>query len=448
MPFRDPVLLIGAILLAVTPAGALPSAPTTINAVPSEQSVAVTLSWAAVPGATGYKVKRGTSPSSALTLLGTVTTTTFSDSSATPGSFAYYTVTATDATGESPATRGVWAAPGVILDNVAPGGSAPGLTITGNWLTTNIAGAHGTNAVYAARTTGTTPTATYTYTPTLPARGNYDVYLRWSAYPNRATNTPVDVVFPDGQRTFTLNQEINGGVWNLVTNVTAEAGTTTRVVIRNNGANDNVVADAVQFVPRHAPWAPAAEKPQDYTILPLTDHFDGSALDSAIWSGFAGRNNYSVSGGKLRTKLSYVGSTPIASATTADLKDEANWSEGGISSRHNQKFGYHEARLRIPQAPATGVDMAYWHVALDGALRSYEIDAPEFFNSRTDPATNNYGFGVWNHVNGVRTWDYSKKYPTLGDVTQYITIGLEWRVDNTRSSTSTAARPTPRRPRA
>ncbi len=424
-------LLVGLCLTSAI-SKASPSAPATVAQAPSPLSGAVTLSWSAVPGATGYKVKRGASPTAALTLLGTVTTTTFTDTTATPGSFLYYTVTATDATGESPATRGVWAAPGVILDNVAPGGSAPGLTITGNWLTTNITGSHGTNAVYAGGSSSTTPTATYTFTPTLPARGNYDVYLRWSAYPNRATNTPVDVVFPDGQRTFILNQEINGGVWNLLTNVTAEAGTTTRVVIRNNGANENVVADAVQFVPRHAPWAPAAEKPQDYTILPLTDHFDGTAIDSAIWSGFAGRNNYSVSGGRLRTKLSYVGSTPIGSATSADLKNEANWSEGGISSRHNQKFGYHEARLRIPQAPATGVDMAYWHVALDGALRSYEIDAPEFFNSRTDPATNNYGFGVWNHLNGVRTWDYSKKYPTLGDVTQFITIGLEWRTDNSQ----------------
>lgn len=411
---------------------ALPSAPSTITAIPSDQSGAVTLGWAAVPGATGYKVKRGTSPASTLTLLGTVTTTNFTDTTATPGSFAYYAVTTTDATGESPATRGVWAAPGIILDNVAPGGAAPGLTITGNWLTTNITGSHGTNAVYAAKTTGTTPTATYTFTPTLPARGNYDVYLRWSAYPNRATNTPVDVIFPDGQRQFTLNQEINGGVWNLVTNVAAEAGTTTQVVIRNNGANDNVIADAVQFVPRHAPWAPAAEKPQDYTILPLTDHFDGTALDSAIWSGFAGRDNYSVSGGRLRTKLSYIGSVPIGSATSADLKNEANWSEGGIASRHGQKFGYHEARLRIPQAPATGVDMAYWHGALDEILHGYEIDAPEFFNSRTDPATNGYGFGVWDHFTGVRTWDYSKKYPTLGDVSQYITIGLEWRTDNSQ----------------
>ena len=425
-----PALVLAASGLATLPAAALPAAPASISRIPSEQSGAVTLSWTAVPGATGYTVKRGASPTTALTTLATVATPTFTDSSATPGSFAWYTVTATDPSGESPATRGVWAAPGLILDNAAPGGSAPDLMITGSWLASSVSGSFGGGAVYAAGTTGTTPNANYTYTPTLPVRGNYDVYLRWSAYPNRATNTPVDVIFPDGKRTFAVNQEINGGVWNLITNVSADAGGTTRVVIRNNGANDNVVADAVQFVPRHAPWAPAAEKPQDYTILPLTDHFDGTALDTAVWSVF--RPNLTVGGGRLRTKLSYIGTVPIASATSADLKNEANWTEGGVTSRHGQKFGYHEARLRIPQSPATGVDMAYWHNALDEILRGYEIDAPEFFNSRVDPNSNNYGFGVWNHFNGVRTWDYSKKYPTLGDVSQFITIGLEWRTDNSQ----------------
>ena len=272
------------------------AAPSSIVVAPAEASNQVGLSWSAVPGATGYKVKRGASPTAALTTLATVTTTTFTDTTATPGSFSYYTVTATDATSESPATHGVWGAPGIILDNAAPGGSAPGLTITGTWATTSITGSYGGSAVYAVKTTGTTPTATYTYTPTLPARGNYDVYLRWSAYPNRATNTPVDFIFPDGKRTVTVNQEINGGVWNLITNVSAEAGTTTQVVIRNNGANDYVVADAVQFVPRHAPWAPAAEKPQDYTIVPLTDDFDGTALDTSVWSVF--RQNVTVGGGK------------------------------------------------------------------------------------------------------------------------------------------------------
>ena len=83
---------LAACILAALPARALPSAPTSVSAAPAEQSGQVALSWSAVPGATGYTVKRAASPASAFTTLATVTTTTFSDATATPGSFAYYSM--------------------------------------------------------------------------------------------------------------------------------------------------------------------------------------------------------------------------------------------------------------------------------------------------------------------------------------------------------------------
>ena len=427
---------LAACCLAALPARALPPAPATITPVPSSQSGAVALSWTAVPGATGYTVKRGTSPAAATLTLGTVTTTTFTDPTATPGVFSYYTVTATDPSGESPATRGVMAAPAVIVDNGGPGTSS-----TGSWSTSFLAGYFGTQPVFAGPVAGSTPTATYTFTPDLPSRGNYDVYLRWTTDPNRATNTPVDLDYTDGQRTFSINQELNHGTWVLLTSLTAEAGTTASLTIRNNGANGNVIADAVQFVPRHAPWAPTAEPVRDYTLLTVDEHFDGTALDTTAWSTFAGRGEHSVSDGRLHTNLRYKGSVPIESATTADLADEANWAEGGIIAKHAQKFGYHEARLRLPQLPARGVDIAYWHSATDEILHGYEIDAPEFFHKDSSGVSNNYGFGVWDHFAPTRprpglapgrTWDHHENYSALGDLAEYVTIGLEWRVDNTQ----------------
>ena len=92
---------------------------------------------------------------------------------------------------------------------------------------------------------------------------------------------------------------------------------------------------------------------------------DGTSLDTSTWSTFAGRGEHSVSGGRLHTKLRYKGAVPISSATTSDLATEANWAEGGIVADQAQKFGYHEARLRLPQLPASGVDTAYWHGATD-----------------------------------------------------------------------------------
>ncbi len=406
---------------------ALPSPPDTLRPGPADAPEQVALSWSAVSGATGYNVKRGASPVSAVTTIATVTGTSYSDTNAAPGARYYYVVTTLDASGESPATRGVMAGGSVIVDN-----GDPGTAFTGTWGGTTVAGYYGTTPVYAAPVAGPTPTATYTFTPDLPARGNYDVYLHWTEHPNRATNTPVDLEFPDGSRTVTVNQQVNGGVWNYIGTLAAESGTNASVVIRNNGASGNVIADAVQFVPRFFPVAPAADRPEEYTLAPVDEHFDGTGLDTSVWSTFLGRGNYSVADGRLHTKLSYIGSVPLESATTNELYNEANWTEGGIVARQAQKFGYHEARLRLPQPPARGVDTAYWHGASDELLNGYEIDAPEFFNKDSSGAANNYGYGVWDHIDGERTWDYSRNWSTLGDDSQYVTMGLEWRTDNSQ----------------
>jgi autotransporter-associated beta strand protein len=419
---------IASLLLAHTAAHALPPAPATLTRSPSDLSGQVRLSWSAVPGATSYQVKRGTSAFSAPTTLASVSTTDYVDATAPPGTACYYTVTATDASGQSPPTRGIMASPSIIVDD----GTA-GTSYTGSWSASAVSGFYGTGALFAGPTAGSSPTATYTFTPTLPARGNYDVYLRWTTNANRATNTPVDLTFPDGSRTVIVNQELDNGVWVLLSNITAEAGTTASVTIRNNGANGNVIADAVQFVPRHSPVAPDSENLSEYTLLGIDDHFDGSSLDVEKWTTFSGRGEYSVSDGRLHTRLRYTGSVPIASATTEDLENEANWTEGGIVADHATKFGYHEARLRIPQVPARGVDTAYWHAATDELLNGYEIDAPEFFNKDGGGASNNHSFDVWDHIDGARTWDFSRNNSTLGNVTQYLTIGLEWRTDNTQA---------------
>ncbi len=421
------VRVVGCSAVLILSARALPESPASINRAPSGASGLIALTWSGVSGATVYHVKRSSSPASSLVTLATVNTTSYIDITAAPGTFYYYTVTATDASGESPPTRGIMAASSVIVDD----GTA-GTSFTGTWSASAVAGFYGPGALFAAPVTGTTPTATYSFTPTLPARGNYDIYMRWTTNANRATNTPVDLVFPDGIRTVTVNQELNNGVWMLLANIAAEAGTSASVTIRNNGANGNVIADAVQFVPRHSPVAPDSENLSEYTLLTVDDHFDGTSLDTTRWSTFLGRSEYSVSDGRLHTNLRYKGAVPISSATIADLENESNWAEGGIIAREAQKFGYHEARLRLPQLPARGVDTAYWHAATDELLNGYEIDAPEFFHKDSSGAANNYGFGVWDHIDGDRTWDYTRNNSTLRNVTQYLTIGLEWRTDNTQ----------------
>ena len=429
-----------ALLMLVSTVQAQVSPPSHVSVDASASNHQITLSWTAVAGATGYNVKRSVSlTGTATTLVSNTVALTHTDSTATPGTRYFYSVSAQDGAAES-TPRSVWASPAVIVDNATAGNTNTNVSFTGTWTASGIAGSHGNASLFTAQVSGATPTATYTFTPTIPARGLYDVYLRWTADPNRATNTPIDLMLADDTRTFSVNQEINGGQWNRVATVACEAGAAMSVVIRNDGANGNVVADGVQLVPRIGPWAPDADLARDYTITAAEDDFDGTSLNGVKWRQFLDRKWYSVSGGQLHLQPTWIGSTPLVSATNAEIQDEANWEEGGIVSNSSQKFGYYEVRLRIPQVPAIGVDTAFWPSAMDNYLHSYEIDAPEFFNKSSDGAANNFGFGVWDHYAPTRdsghasgrTWDYTANNNTIGNMANFVVIGLEWRTDNSQ----------------
>lgn len=433
------ILVVSSLLLVLLVSSLQAQVPT-VSVDASTANDQITLSWPAVVGATGYTVKRATSlTSTPTTLVSNASALSYVDSTATSGTRYYYIVTAVDGAGES-LPRSAWASPSVIVDNATAGNSGSGASFTGTWTVSGLAGSFGNASLFASQVSGASPTATYTFTPTIPARGLYDVYVRWTADPNRATNTPIDLVLADETRKLTVNQEINGGQWNRVGTVPCEAGTTMSVVIRNNGANGNVVADGVQFVPRIAPWAPDADLARDYAIAAVEEDFDGTTLDTTKWGQFLDRKWYSVSGGHLHLNPTWIGTTPLASATNAEIQNEANWEEGGIVSRSSQKFGYYEVRLRIPQVPAIGVDTAFWPSAMDNNLHSYEIDAPEFFNKDTDGSSNNFGFGVWDHYLPTRdsghlpgrTWDYTANNSTIGNMANFVVIGLEWRTDNSQ----------------
>ena len=52
---------------------------------------------------------------------------------------------------------------------------------------------------------------TATWTPYIPASGDYKVYTRWVDHPNRATDAPYSIYYDGGSATVDVNQEINGG---------------------------------------------------------------------------------------------------------------------------------------------------------------------------------------------------------------------------------------------
>lgn len=85
------------------------------------------------------------------------------------------------------------------------------------------------------------------YRLSLPAAGDYEVFVRWSAGADRAANVPIDVVHSGGTATTRVDQRVQGGQWVSLGRyqLPASGGT---VTIRNAGTSGYVVADAVRVV--------------------------------------------------------------------------------------------------------------------------------------------------------------------------------------------------------
>jgi hypothetical protein len=136
----------------------------------------------------------------------------------------------------------------IIVDDA----DATGVNIQGTWTSsTAVAGYWGTD--YLTDGNSNKGGSSVSFTPTLPSNGVYQVYLRWTADANRATNVPVDIIYPAGTNTVMVNQQVNGGQWVLLLTTNFNAGTSTSVVIRNTGTTGYVIADAVQFLLAGAP---------------------------------------------------------------------------------------------------------------------------------------------------------------------------------------------------
>lgn len=133
----------------------------------------------------------------------------------------------------------------VIVDNA----DTNRVSIVGDWNFTGSAGSYGNGAIYANGTGNTNTTKSVTFNPNLPTGGSYQIYARWSASSNRATNAPIDVIYSGNTNTFYLNQTINGGqwIWLLTTNFIAGTNVSVRVRNSDNATARVVIADAIKF---------------------------------------------------------------------------------------------------------------------------------------------------------------------------------------------------------
>ena len=131
---------------------------------------------------------------------------------------------------------------GIIVDN-----SDASVVLSGVWSnSSSVTGFWGTD--YAHDGNEFKGGKSFTYRPNLPEAGSYQVYLRWTTNPNRATNAPVDIIHPAGTNTVLVNQTLNNGTWVHLLTTNFNAGTNATLRIRNTGTTGFVIADAARWV--------------------------------------------------------------------------------------------------------------------------------------------------------------------------------------------------------
>ncbi|MDA8745484.1 dockerin type I domain-containing protein, partial [Rubripirellula amarantea] len=174
----------------------------------------------------------------------------------------------------------------VEIDNLDPEFSTEG----GVWRTgTNVPGFVGPNYRFAG---GGNKAARFT--PDFSEAGSYEVFVNWTAHPNRASNASLDVIHAGGKSSYTIDQTTGGSEFTSVGVFTFDAGTAGSVAWRTLNSNGSVAADAVRFV----------------KVEPLVIEIDNSdsrfAIESGTWptsstvAGFAG-SDYRYSGGGDKT---------------------------------------------------------------------------------------------------------------------------------------------------
>jgi hypothetical protein len=328
----------------------------------------------------------------------------------------------------------------VIVDDT----DATGVTIVGPWLSsTATSGYYGSDYLHDGNTDKGSESVTFT--PNLPTAGTYQVYARWTANANRATNAPIDIIYPGGTNTILVNQTLQGGQWVWLMTTNFNAGTAGSVRIRNGGTTGYVIADAVEFMPGLPVvnvWATDAQAsrsgPQSgsFTIsstgstnLPLTINFNlgGTAVNGVDYQTVPG--SVTLPPGVTSTNISivpytnssYTNAQPVGNKTVvlslASLATNSSYSLGNLAVSavtindtpiNNWRLQYFGANAANPAIAGNTADPAG-----DGVpnLMKYALG----LNPTQAISQPLYGYGL--DTNGYFFFAYTRPDPPPADIT-------------------------------
>lgn len=127
----------------------------------------------------------------------------------------------------------------IIVDD-----SSNGFTASTNWLFGT--GPGGYLGTYRYRVTG--PVADpATWTTSLKVAGVYQIHAIWASGANRTTTAPYIVYHAGGTTTVYKNQQVNGGLWNLLGTFNLNAGANQVKLTPWTTTGSIIVADAIRW---------------------------------------------------------------------------------------------------------------------------------------------------------------------------------------------------------
>ncbi|MFN7139548.1 MAG: fibronectin type III domain-containing protein, partial [Limisphaerales bacterium] len=267
-----------------------PAAPSGLSATAID-STQVSLSWSDnSTNEDSFVIARSTASGGPYTDVVSVSanTTAYTDFGLTQNTTYYYVVKAVNASGASANSNQASAQTpfGIfIVDNLAA-------NVVGVWSTATAApDKYGVDYRFRSQGSG----ANYIeYTPAIATAGNYQVFEMHPQGANRTIGAPHVITHSGGTSTINVNQQVNGGTWNLLGTFHFAAGSSGNVRINDAFADAGqvVMADAIRFVYVPAPAAPSgvAATPVSTSQINLTwtdnsSNEDGFVISRSTTSG-------------------------------------------------------------------------------------------------------------------------------------------------------------------
>ncbi len=181
----------------------------------------------------------------------------------------------------------------IIVDN-----TDAGCTFDTPWATSTFTpGFYGTNYTQDG-SAAANPGKWAKWTPNLTNAGQYRLFMRYAGGAGRPTQAPVEINHANGIKNTTIDQTINGGIWNYLGQYSFNAGTSGYVKLYADAVG-STIADAVMFEKQQTTDASEIKSTSNLLKLSQLAHGDIQFVLNANSNSIVSLSLYSVYGNEV-----------------------------------------------------------------------------------------------------------------------------------------------------